>query len=395
MSSVRQVYQLARRDFVERARSRAFLISLLITVGLALTVGPLIALVSGDPDPAVIGIVGDAPQGIEVELEARASDLQIEVTTTRFTSQDAGEAALETDDADVLVVDGAQLVWKEEAGSRLSAVVTGAFATIERRQVAEELGLEPDQVGRLLSPTAMTNRVLQAPEPEEAPREVAAFVGLMVLYIAILMFGQFVLMGVMEEKQNRVIEVVLSRVRPVQVLSGKVIGIGLLGLVQVVVLGGAALVAVSVIDITDVDVSSIGIEIFAGVVLWFLLGYAFYSMLYGAVGATITRQEDVQGAALIPVLMILPGFFFGQITAQDPDVLIAEFASLFPLWSPMVMPVRAAVDVVPLWEVALAALLVVASTYGLARLGGRIYAGAILELGRRVKLRDAWSAARN
>lgn len=394
MSALRQVYELSRRDFVERAKSRAFLVSMVVTVGLIFTVGPLIAVTAGDPDPAVIGIVGDAPEGIESALLREADLLDLDIDTTRYSSQAAGEAELDDGSADVLVVDGSRMVWKEEVGPRLSAIVIAAFTDIERRDTADELGLAPGEVERLLSPTSFTTQLLETPDPEETPREVAAFVGLMILYISILMFGQFVLMGVMEEKQNRVVEVVLSRVRPVQVLTGKVIGIGLLGLVQILALGGAGLVAVSAIDIADVDLSSIGLEIFLGILFWYLLGYAFYSMLYGAMGATVTRQEDVQGAAIIPVLLILPGFFFGQIAARSPDTLVAEFGSFFPLWSPMVMPVRVAVSDVSIWEIGLAALLIVASIYGLAQLGGRIYSGAILKLGTRVRLREAWRSTR-
>ena len=207
------------------------------------------------------------------------------------------------------------------------------------------------------------------------------------------MFGQFVLMGVMEEKQNRVVEVVLSRVTPTQVLTGKIIGVGLLGIIQVLILGGAALGVFTVIDLADVDLSALGLEIIGVVLFWYLLGYTFYSVMYGALGATVSRQEDMQGAVLVPVMLIVPGFFFGQIAAESPDALLARIGSLVPMWSPMVMPVRAAVSDVPIWEVVLAIGIVVVSVYGLVRLGGRIYTGAILNLGSKVRLRDAWRAS--
>ena len=98
---------------------------------------------------------------------------------------------------------------------------------------------------------------------------------------------------------------------------------------------------------------------------------------------------------MVPVLMIVPGFFFGQIATENPDALLAKIGSLFPLWSPMVMPVRSAVGDVPLWEIGLSILLIIAGVYGLVRLGGRIYTGAILKLGTKVRLREAWRAARD
>jgi ABC-2 type transport system permease protein len=215
----------------------------------------------------------------------------------------------------------------------------------------------------------------------------------MLLYISILIFGQFVMMGVVEEKQTRVVEVVLSRVRPTQVLIGKVLGIGLLGLVQIVALGGATIVTLSVADIADIDLTSIGIRVLGVLILWYLLGYAFYSVMYGALGATISRQEDMQGVAMLPVLLILPGFFFAQIAISSPDGWMAEVASFVPVWSPMAMAVRSTVADVPIWEVALSVLLLVLTTYVLIKLGGRIYRGAILQTGSKTKLRTAWRSA--
>ena len=117
--------------------------------------------------------------------------------------------------------------------------------------------------------------------------------------------------------------------------------------------------------------------------------------MYGALGATVSRQEDMQGAVMVPVLMIVPGFFFGQIATQSPDAFVSKFASMFPLWSPMVMPVRSAVGDVAMWEIGASVLLLILATYGLARFGGRIYTGAILKIGTKVKLGEAWRAARN
>ena len=120
-----------------------------------------------------------------------------------------------------------------------------------------------------------------------------------------------------------------------------------------------------------------------------------YSFMYGALGATISRQEDMQGAAMIPVLLILPGFFLAQVALANPENWISRAASFVPFWSPMVMAVRTTVSDVPLWEVAVSIALLVATTYVLIMLGGRIYRGAILHTGSKTKLRAAWRGAAN
>ena len=197
----------------------------------------------------------------------------------------------------------------------------------------------------------------------------------------------------MEEKQTRVVEVVLSRVKPSQVLIGKVLGIGLLGLVQIAAIGGAAIFTLSVADVADIDLTNTGTRVLGVLVLWYLLGYAFYSFMYGALGATISRQEDMQGVAMLPVLLILPGFFLAQVAIASPEGWLARVASFVPIWSPMVMAVRSTVSDVPIWEVALSILLLVVTTYALIKLGGRIYRGAILQTGSKTKLRAAWRSA--
>ena len=171
------------------------------------------------------------------------------------------------------------------------------------------------------------------------------------------------------------------------------LGIGLLGLVQIVALGGAALVTLSFTDIADIDLTNIGVKILAVLILWYLLGYAFYSFRYGALGATISRLEDMQGVAMLPVLLILPGFFLSQLAITSPDGWPARLASFLPIWSPMAMAVRSTVSNVPVWEVALSVLLLLMTTYALIKLGGRVYRGAILQTGSKTKLRVAWRSA--
>lgn len=392
MSARSTVLLLARRDFLQRARSKAFLVAMLLTVGLVLTIGPLIALATGDEDPIVVGLLDTEPAEIDGAIVRSAAALDLKVTIARIGSTSGAESDLESGMIDVMV-DGETLVWREDPGPRLSAAITAAYTESARRDAADELGLTGEDVATLLRPITLADRSLHEPDPEDEPRRIAAYVGLMVLYISILMFGQFVMMGVMEEKQNRVVEVVLSRVRPAQILAGKVLGIGLLGLIQIVALGGAAMLMLNIIEVADVDLGSIGFGTFASILFWYLLGYSFYSVLYGALGATVSRQEDMQGAVMVPVLMILPGFFFGNVATESPDALMAQIGSLVPLWSPMVMPVRSAVGDVATWELALSVLLVIAGIYALTILGARVYRGAILRLGTRVRLKDAWRSA--
>ena len=394
MSSTKQIFELAKRDFMQRAKSRAFLMAMILTVGIVLIIGPLIALAEGDDAPSVIALVGDQPAGSQDAILQQGALLDIDMRMERFDDLAGAEAALADGDVAVVVNGTSELIFNEESSLRLSAAITGGIATAQRLITADEMGLSETDVGALLYPVQFSERTIEPTATEEDDvKEVAALVGLMLLYISILMFGQFVMMGVMEEKQTRVVEVVLSRVKPTQVLIGKVLGIGLLGLIQIVAMGAALIFTVSVAGLADFDLTGLGVKVMGLLILWYLLGYTFYSFMYGALGATISRQEDMQGVAMLPVLLILPGFFLGQMALLEPDMWFNQIASFIPLWSPMVMAVRSTTSDVPLWEVLVAISLIAATTVVLVKLGGRIYRGAILQSGKKTRLRAAWRSA--
>ena len=393
MSSISQTWEIARRDFVQRAKSKVFLISTVTIVFLVLSVGPLIATATGNDPPQEIGVVGDLEADFESAARGAAAEFDLEVRFTEFGSVGEGEEALRNRDVRVVLTPDRELIWREEPSQVLTAIVSSAVQSIERNQIIAELGLTPEESEALLVPAPLAGRSLETPDPETEPRRIAAMGGSILLYAAILMFGQFVMLGVLEEKSNRVVEVVLSRVRPHQILVGKVFGIGLLGLAQLVVLSVSVVLMLNFIDINGVDLAGIGTGMFAWIVFWFVLGYAFFSVLYATMGALISRQEDAQSVGFIPVILMLPGYFFSLIAASDPEVLMVRLFSFIPPMSTMVMPIRASVTDVPVWEIALSIALILAATYGMVRFGARVYRGAVLQIGAKVRIRDAWKAA--
>ena len=387
-----QTMLLAKREFVTRAKSKVFLVATGVIALFIVAIGPVVSFFADDPEPIRIGIVGTEPVGIEEGLTARAALSEQPIEITRYDSLAPAEADLEDGTVDALLVDGTSIVFNEDESLVVVQVVTDSVNSSARIVLMEDLALTPEEMRQLNEPEQLSVRTLVVADPEDRPRRVAAFAGALVLFMTILTFGQFVAMGTVEEKQNRVVEIVLSRVKASQVLVGKVLGIGALGLVQLLVLAAAALVAVNIIDIAGVSLGSIGAEIVTGVVFWFLLGYTLYAFLYATVGATVSRQEDLQGVLLLPAMFILPGFFLAQLAVADPDLAIVRYGSFFPPWTPMLMPMRTALGSAQPWEVALSIALVVASTILLLWVGSRVYTGALLRTGGTVKLRDAWKS---
>ncbi len=394
MNQWRQVALLAKREFTTRAASKTFLITMSLLVVVILAVGPIVNLLEGDETEATkIGITGNEPPGIDQALAYQAALLEIDIEIRRFPDAAAGEEAVTDGEVAVVLVDGSEIVFHTDVSARLSALVGGALTTAVKSSTLSNLGLSDAEISAVVEPVPFEVSTLEEDDPEEDAKRVGAFVGTIALYISILMFGQFVAMGTVEEKQNRVVEIVLARVRPWQILVGKVVGIGALGLLQLLLLAGAAYLSAQLADLGDIDLAAIGIPIIAGVIFWFILGYAFYAFLYATVGSTVSRQEDLQGAMMLPIALILPGYFIALIGAENPDGLVPTIASMLPPWAPFVMPMRIASGVALPWEIGVAVIGMVVAVVALLWIGSRVYAGALLRSGGKVKLRDAWKAA--
>lgn len=395
---IRQIWLLARRDLVQRARSRAFVITLMLTVGTVIAIGPVLSLILGPAKPVVVGVTGPDTSAVTTAVEAAGAAAGLRFQLRAVTDEATGEGELRAGDLAVLVVTAANgnrttLVWKDTVDATTQATVAGAVEQVARSRAAAQLGIPPADVARLVAPEPPASRTLAPVDPQRGARVVAATLVAILLYMAIAIFGQFVLTGVMEEKSSRVVEVVLSRARPAEVLAGKVLGIGLLGLAEMAALGAAAMISARTVDIPGVSLPPLGMTVVLPMLIWFVLGYTFYAVIYATMGSTVSRQEDAQGAAVLPSLLLLPGYLIGLAGAHEPANPWIRLASILPTWSPVVMPTRIATGSVAWWEVALAVTLLVLSSAALIWIGGRIYSGALLRIGRKVRLRDAWRSA--
>lgn len=402
MSTWQQVFLVARRDFMQRARSRSFLATMAFIVALILIGGPFLSNASQADLSREVGLVGAVPDDTDLALESSGQAVDLEVTTTRYDTLDAAEAALSNGDVDALLVAGTAdvagesaspptIVWQEQPDPRLQAALQSGVSALTQQEQAQTLGLTPEQQRQLLAPEQAMSRSLQARAEDDDVRQGVAFAAMLLLYLSVVLFGQFVMIGVMEEKANRVVEVLLSRVRAYQLLAGKVMGIGALAVLQIIVLAAALYYVADRYLLEDgAGAAGIGLGLIVPLIGWFLLGFVFFAVLYAALGATVTRQEDAQGVALLPIAVILPAYFIGIYATGEPDAPLVQVASWIPPFSPFVMPIRSAATDVPGWQVALAALVLVVATYGMIRLAGRIYTGAILSVGQKVSLRQAW-----
>jgi ABC-2 type transport system permease protein len=197
--------------------------------------------------------------------------------------------------------------------------------------------------------------------------------------------------GVVEEKSSRVVEVLLSTIRPRELLAGKVIGLGLLGLGQLLLIAAIGLGIASASGAVTVDgdlLSAVGLTL-----VWFALGYAFFACAFGCAGALVPRLEELQASTTPLTLLIMISLFVAFAVNSQPDGTLAHVSAFIPLTAPMTLPPRILVGEAPWYEVLGGAIVTLAAAAALIPLAGRIYSGAVLRTGSRVKLRDAWRAS--
>ena len=256
-------------------------------------------------------------------------------------------------------------------------------------------GEASERVVGLLSGGALevTTAVTESEEDSEARRFVVGQAALVLLFMAIMMTGSWVLLGVTEEKTSRVVEVLLSTVRPWQLLSGKIVGVGILGMFQFSVLVGGIVVGIRLLFGADL-IPEVDAGLLVTLLVWFVLGYAVYAVGYAAVGAVASRPEDAQNAAFPMTMVSLIGYLTGILyVGNHPDSTFSVVLSFLPLTAPFVVPVRAVSDSVAVWEQVAAAVIMVGFAVWLIWVAGRIYAGGVFKYQSRVKLRDAFRAA--
>jgi ABC-2 type transport system permease protein len=389
MSGLRQGWLVAVRELRERSRSRGFRAGLAVMLLVVVAVIVVPAMLDTGPGTKDVGVTGAIPAELAGAIAGQGDSVAMTVRVRRFDEVAAGEDAVRQQDLDVLVVDARQLEWRGRADEQLRAVVTGAIQRVAVQERAAAAGVDPDDLLALVAPVPVENVELGSVAGRSPNDELAAIVMSVLLLMAITTYGNLVLTGVVEEKASRVVEVLLARMPARTLLAGKVAGIGLLGFAQFAVTGLAALVATMVVD--SVDVPAVRGGVLAWVVGWFVLGYALYAMVYGALGSLASRTEDAQSVAGPVIYVLLAGYWASFLAVSgDPDSGWSQLLSLFPVTAPFAMPGRIALGVAAWWEPLVAAALALVAIGGLTVFAGRVYTASILHTGPTLKLREAW-----
>jgi ABC-2 type transport system permease protein len=382
---------IAARDFWVRLRERSFLISTLLNVGVISVL--VLARASGGFSGAPsfdLGTVGGTDVVAVADGAASLGGADIPVRVHPYPDRTAADTALTDGSIDAVVTD-TQLYGLQSVDPRLEALVqTSAHQAAVDAVFAEHHVPEAEREAASLTDPLALGALRPAP-PDQQDNAAVAFIGVLLLYGQLFGYGLWVATGVIEEKASRIVEMLLSAVRPQQLLAGKIIGIGVLGLAQLITIAGFAICLALVTGTHLVHATAIWAALL--VIGWFILGYAFYASLFAAAGSLVSRMEELQNV-IVPInLTILVSFIISIGSLQDPNSTLAVVASILPVSAALAMPVRIVLGAATGWQIALSLTLLIGSAVALVPVGARLYAGAVLRTGSRVKLRDAWRAA--
>ena len=387
---------VARREIRERVKTRTFRVA---TVVILLAVAAAVVLpvvLKGQKDHVRVGVVGGLSAPLRAAVLAAGPAVGTNLTLVPEPSVAAAQGGLRSGRLAIAVVDSRQLV-VDKGLSASDTTTTALLARVLADNISLQAGLEhagvpPERAAALAHPPPLPVRSLEpAASRRNATARTTEVYANILTYVLLTQFGTWILIGVIEEKSSRVVEVLLSTLRPQQLLAGKVVGIGVVALTQAALIVGVALGLGAAVgsDLLHGTAPS-GV---LGALVWVVLGYSFYSWVYAAGGSLADRQDQVQSLAFPLQLPILFGYIvsFTALGSGAPSALVKVLAYLPPT-APFAMPVLVGLGHATWWEFTLSAALMVAAIFLAARLAGGVYVRAILRTGGRLHLRQLFAA---
>ncbi|WP_051704736.1 ABC transporter permease [Glycomyces sp. NRRL B-16210] len=381
-SRLRGLMLVAGREIRVRGLAKSNLISLLVTVVIVGVLAALPTLIGGDDSDEKIGLAGANAAAMESQLDAMGG---FEVTV--YDSRAEAEQAVKDEELEASVADGV-LFSREGVGQELQTLLDAAWQAASVQTNLNEAGLTDAQIGEAL---AVQPLEVVSDEASGIGSALDYFTGLIISIIMFMMLMtpvQYIAMGVVEEKSSRIVEILLTSLKPWQLLGGKIIGLGVISLVNLVAMIAVGLGVASATGLLDnlpegtasAAISAVG---------WWLIAFLLFGALAGGVGSLVSRQEEA-GSVLTPLIMALSLSYVGAIFLLNaPTSTFAEVLSIVPPFSAIAMPTRMAIAEVPVWQVSLSVALLAASAAGALALGSQLYKRSVLYTGSRLKLTDA------
>ncbi len=424
-----KILLVLKREYLTRAKSKSFILSTVLTPLVLIAFGALMFwIVSSDTETQKsVGVYDTTGLLVEDFIQAdstRYSDVSnLPVDTVRaMVLRKEIDAYLLLEEKHIETNESSELIYS----SNLGLAFTGSVRS-DLRQIIQEERLQranvSDEIKELFSrrPTLNSRKLTEDGKEEDDKAGFMSGVGFvlgLLIFMGLFGYGAVLMRSVIEEKTNRIVEVITSSLKPIELLIGKVAGVCLLGFTQfaiwIVMYVGISLAAVPVagllmqdqisemassaemeqvaaeagFDPASLEVLSIDPMIFVYFFFFFVLGFFMYAALFAAVGSAVDSEQDTQ--QFMPILMIplMLAYFLNTRIMVDPDSSLAVFASLFPLTSPINMITRIATTDVPIWQIGTSLVLLIGSFFGVMWVSAKIYRVGILMYGKKASFGD-------
>jgi len=366
---------VARREWNERIGARSYRITTVVLVAAVVLAVGIPALLSGSSKPHKVGVVGGA-QGIAT-VRAAGAVIKQKVDPVPYASLAGAQRQLRAGHLFGVYVVGRRVLIKQAPASGTSSpALANAIA---------QLGAGGAHAAAIAQPLPV-HGLERAAKP--LPTRLTGMAVAILIYILVLTYGQRITSGVVEEKSSRVVEILLSSIRPAQLLIGKVLGIGATALVQVAALVAAFFIVASATGSNVLHGAAAGVVVIGA--LWMVLGYAMYCTMFAAAGSMVSRESDANNITfpvVIPLLVAYVLSFNVIFSASGPGFY--KVLAYIPLTAPIASTVEYAIGGIGVLGVAISLVVSAALTAVLARVAAKIYENSILRTGARISLREA------
>ena len=415
------IFVIAKREFIERVRTKAFVIGTILgplfMAGIMIVPALMASKLSKSVSITVIDALGSLRSSVEDNLTGRpepSSERTEDLASrsrgsgsTKFEVRppQGGDIAAQRESARQAVLKGTldvyvvlpESVLKESKAEYYSKTVTdfegirAVDRAIEKAVFAKRIsaeGIDPNRIAALTQPLDL-KRLKVSEKGEQEDRGVSFFLSLilvMMIYVGTLMWGQIVMTGVIEEKTSRVVEVIVSSTTPRNLLFGKLLGVGSAGLLQfgiwILALVAVSLASGSMAVLSGLDLPEINPVLIAAFPIFFLLGFFLYASLYAAIGSAVNTIQEAQNFIFPVMLPIILAMVLWPVVMRAPDSTLAVVLSLIPFMTPILMFLRMSVLMPPVWQIALSVVLTSATIALVITIAGRIYRVGILMYGK-------------
>jgi ABC-2 type transport system permease protein len=405
---MRKTWLIIRREYLERVRAKSFLISTVLIPAFiyGVTVLPTKLATRKGGETRHIVIVASNQQvadAIAKKLETSKSGTRYEVdrqVTDDPKATDALKQQIESGGLDGYLwltndaINNGKAVYVARSTSdfvEISELHSAVNTGVVRGRLAER-GIAPSDVEQMLKPVEMDTVEIKGGLEQKGPGEGKFFAGFgiaMMLYFMLIFHGMAVMRSVLEEKTSRVMEVMLASVSPKELMAGKILGVGAVGLTQVGIWVALALLANTPMIAASSDMREF-IASSAGILIWlpiyFVLGFMLYSGLYAALGAAVNSDQEAQQLQFFVTMPLIIPIIIMTMIIRQPDSAAAFWLSMVPFFSPILMTVRLAMHTPPIWQIALSIAILLATMYLILVICSRIYRVGILMYGKRPTL---------